>query len=473
LRACLLCLPLVFALTDCSSSKSGSPAGSNGGNGSASDAGPGGAGPKLNLGFDWNGVVGTGQSLSVGSTPITTTSQPYNNLKLSLGSVTVPPWDPNNATFSLVPLVEPIRPIGSGYPRPYPGNIWGETPHSAMGNQITALVKAASPDKDYITVHTVVGESGQGMVALKKQTAVDGGAGGAGATDATTGNTGRAYAATLFEASAITRLAQAAGKTYGIGAIVMTHGETDSGSSTYKDELVQLLADYNAELSAITGQTQKIPMYLSQQHAYPNTAANKGQRPVANQVQWQLGVDHKDDFVCVGPQYQYQGNANKDGVHLSTLGYQMLGEKNAQVYYERVVLGHDWQPLQPTTVERNGRVVTVHFNVPVPPLNWDETLDAPAITEWVNGRGFELSYGGVAVAIDSVAINGDAVDITAAADLSAGVVVAYAMADQGVQLKAASYSVRWGQLRDSDPFVGLTSAQANPNYCVSFQISVP
>ncbi len=41
------------------------------------------------------------------------------------------------------------------------GNIWGETPHAAMGNQITALVKAASPASDYITVHTVVGESGQ------------------------------------------------------------------------------------------------------------------------------------------------------------------------------------------------------------------------------------------------------------------------------------------------------------------------
>ena len=54
-------------------------------------------------------------------------------------------------------------------------------------------------------MHTVVGESGQGIVALQKDQ------GDAGAT----GSTGRAYAATLFEVSAITRLAQKAGKSYG------------------------------------------------------------------------------------------------------------------------------------------------------------------------------------------------------------------------------------------------------------------
>jgi hypothetical protein len=454
-------LPLVFALVHCSSSKENSPSNGNSADASAPEASPGDDAGTANA-WDWNGVVGTGQSLAVGTTPITSTTQPYNNLKLSLGGATVPPWEPNNPAFSMVPLVEPIRTGQSGFPSPYPGNIYGETPHSAMANQITFLAKNAAPDSDYVTVHTVVGESGQGIVALKKQ------------TGDTSGTTGRAYAATLFEAAAIARLAQAAGKHYGMSVIVMTHGETDSGSSTYQDELIQLLSDYNADLAAITGQTRRIPMYLSQQHAYPNGAASMGQRPVANQVQWQLGVTHKDDFVCVGPQYQYPGHGNGDGVHLSALGYQMLGEKNAQVYYERVVLGNDWQPLQPTSVERNGRVVTVHFHVPVPPLNWDETLDAPVISDWVNGRGFELRGVSTRIAIESVAINGDSVEITAGADLPAtGLMVGYALSSQGVQMKAASFSVRWGQLRDSDTFAGSTSGKPNPNYGVSFELPVP
>jgi hypothetical protein len=36
-----------------------------------------------------------------------------------------------------------------------------------------------------------------------------------------------------------------------------------------------------------------------------------------------------------------------------------------------------------------------------------------------------------------------------------------------------STSVRWGQLRDSDPFVGATTNKANPNYCVAFEMPVP
>ena len=195
--------------------------------------------------WDWVGVVGTGQSLSVGDPPIISTTQPYHNLKLSLGSAIVPgaganPWDPTIPGLSMVPLVEPIRTLATGYPAPYPANVYGETPHSSMANQITALLKAASPAADYITVHTVVGESGQGIVALNPQ------------AGSTTGTIGRAYAATLFEAAAITRLAKAAGKTYGIGVIVMTHGETDSGSSTYKNDLIQLLGKYNNDLAAIT-----------------------------------------------------------------------------------------------------------------------------------------------------------------------------------------------------------------------------
>ncbi|MBN2197526.1 MAG: dockerin [Polyangiaceae bacterium] len=408
--------------------------------------------------WDWVGIVGTGQSLAVGTTPITSTTQPYNNLMLSLGEATVPPWDAaSDPTLEMVPLVEPLRSLHRGYPAPYPGNLFGETPHSAMANALTFLAKCPDPTLDFITVHTVVGESGQGMVALEKQ------------TGDSTGETGRAYAATLFEAEAITRLAAEAGKTYGIGAIVMTHGETDNGSSGYKNQLLTLWTDYNADLAAITGQTATIPMYLSQQHAYPNEGV--GGRPLVNTVLWELGVEHPGDFVVTGPKYQYPGN--DDGVHLAVEGYQALGEKTAQVYYERTVLGRDWQPLQPTSAERDGRVVTVHFNVPVPPLRWDEGLDAPLIAEWANGRGFELRNGSFRRQIESVAIVGDTVEITAAEDLPAsGLMVAYALSSQGGQMTTASFAVRWGQLCDSDLFVGSTTGLPNPNYGISFEMPV-
>jgi len=152
----------------------------------------------------------------------------------------------------------------------------------------------------------------------------------------------------------------------------------------------------------------------------------------------------------------------------------MLGEKTAQVYYERAVLGHDWQPLQPTGVERSGRVVTVHFHVPVPPLNFDTTFDAPAITEWKNGQGFELRSASSNITITSVEIVGNDVKITASSDLpTSGLFVGYALTSQGVQLKNHSKAVRWGMLRDSDTFAGATTQQVNPNYGVSFELPVP
>ena len=449
------------------------------GSGGATGGSGGGSVAVAKPSFDWIGVVGSGQSLSVGTTPAALTTQPYNNLMLALNGATVPgtgtdPWDPGVSGLTMVPLVEPVRALETAYPSPYPGNIYGETPHAAMANEITRFVKAASAGADYVTVHTIVGESGQGIVALVKE-----------APGGDTGTTGRAYAATIFEAGAITRLAKAAGKSYGVGVVVMTHGETDCSNATYGDSLVQLLSDYNADLSAITGQSYKIPMYLSQQHGCPGApacTASTDLRPLANDQEWQLGVQHKGDFVCTGPKYQYPAHSDGDGIHLNVTGYELLGEKTAEIYYQRAVLGQDWQPLAPTGVSRNGRVVTVQFHVPVEPLNWDTTFDAPKITAWANGKGFELftatsstvASSSTNIIISSVAISGDAVQITASADLpTSGLYVGYALTKQGKQSSNHAKAVRWGQLRDSDPFVGGTTKQANPNYAVSFSLPVP
>jgi lysophospholipase L1-like esterase len=459
-------LVAVLAVAVLGCSNSGKPAvtagGGNGGAGGAQGGGGsphGGGGTTTNKpAWDWVGIVGTGQSLSVGAngTPLTQTSQPYDNLELDLGTATVPPYDPASTQLSVVPLVEPIRRLANSYPSAYPRNVYGETPHTAMANEITALFKAAG-GLDYVTVHTVVGESGQGMDVIDKS-----------ATD--TGTTGHAYAATLFEASALTRLAKAAGKTYGIGAIVITHGETDTGNATYGNALYRLQQDYNTDLKALTGQTATIPMFVSQQHSTPSGA---GTRSASTLAQWRVGIDHPGDLVCSGPKYQYPYSS--DGVHLVAKGYDELGEKYAEVYNERVVLGHDWQPLQPTGITKSGRVVTVTFHVPAPPLVWDDAMPAPhqtANTAWASGRGFEVVSGTTAIAIDSVAISGDTVAINCSTDLPSGAItVRYASTSDGVMMPNGTW--RWGHLRDSDPLVGATTKAALPNYCVAFEMSVP
>jgi hypothetical protein len=411
-------------------------------------------GTAVHMPWDWSGVIGTGQSLAVGDhgRPLKSTNQPYGNLKLSTGKL---PWpvDPNDTNLVMTPLVEPVGRLASSYPSSWPDNISGETPHSAMANQISALVLAAS-GRDFIGVHGEVGENGQCMTFLKKN-----------ATPR--GANGRSYEAALIETKAIARLAKAAGKTYGVGAIIVTHGECDAGNFNYENDLYNLWLDFNTDLPVITGQSQKIQMIVSQQNAVNDRSAS-------TLAQWKVGVDHAADIVCSGPKYQYP---SAEGIHLTVDGYQQLGEKYGQVYYQRVVLGNPWQPLQPTSVQREGALITVHYHVPVPPLAWEDTFQAPhqSIAEWKQGRGFEVSTSsGSRVAIDSVAIAGDAVLISCASDPGPDARVGYAMIGERPRMSAPfDGTFRWGQLRDSDPFQGAVSKKAQPNYGVAFEMSVP
>src|SRR4051812_12222495 len=90
----LACASALFAFA-CTQTESKSPALS--------------AAPKPHIAWDWTGIIGTGQSLGVGQNgrPIASTTQPYNNMKLSTGNLQWP-IDPNNDALKLVPLTEPI-----------------------------------------------------------------------------------------------------------------------------------------------------------------------------------------------------------------------------------------------------------------------------------------------------------------------------------------------------------------------------
>jgi hypothetical protein len=405
-----------------------------------------------NVPWDWNGDVGTGQSLAVGQggSPVKATTQPYHNLKLSTGNL---PWqiDPTNSALAMVPLIEPIGRMATNYPSSWPTNISGETYHSCMGNEITALVQTAS-GKDFIGVQGEFGENGQCMTYLKKNAVQS-------------GVNGRAYAATLIEVTAITRLAKAAGKTYGVGAISILHGECDAGNASYESDLHQLWSDYNTDIPAITGQTQKIQMLVSQQNSTNDRAAS-------TLAQWKVGVDYPGSIVCIGPKYQYP---SVDGTHLTTDGYEPLGEKFGEVYYQRIIMGNNWQPLAPDTATRSGSVITVRFHVPVAPLVWETTFPAahPTIAEWKNGKGFEVRTASGRVTINSVAISGDSVQITCASTVAAGTFVDYALTAEPTRMSTPFAGLtRWGQLRDSDPFVGAITKKAQPNYCVAFELTV-
>jgi len=252
---------------------------------------------------------------------------------------------------------------------------------------------------------------------------------------------------------------------------VLTHGESDAQNPAYEAGLGALLEDYNSDLLLITAQGRRVPLLLTQQSSCPTEPGAVAGSALAA---LQACRAHPGEIVCAGPRYQY-GYA-VDGVHLDTLGYDRLGEKYGQVYFERVVLARDWRPLSPLALQRSGDSISVEFHVPVPPLVWDEALPPPHASPspphaWAKGRGFELLADGMPVAIDSVEIVGARVNIRAGSAPPGKLVVRYAATASAAPRSKGTW--RWGQLRDSDPFVGATTRTPQPNYAVTFELSLP
>ncbi len=418
------------ATTSAAATTSGS---GGGGASSASSGGTGGGGPTIMPApFDWVGIVSTGQSLSVGATgtPVVSTTQPYHNLMLSDASPD-PKYDGQGDMLSLVPLTAPMRPATSVS---YPGNIAGETPSEGTSNQISALTLARG-GFDTVSVATNIGESGQSITVIEK------------------GGTGKAYAATLYEGAAIKALAAQQGKSFGYGAILLTHGETDANDANYQAQITKLRDDYNADLKALTGQKQDIPMLISQQGTFPQEANTYAQSTLA---EWQLGVTAPEKFLCVGPKYQYE--YSPDHVHFPAAQYRRLGEKYAEVYVRAILMKEPWAPLQPTTVSRSGAVITVDFHVPDPPLAWEETISPPhqeIAKAWAAGRGFEVADSTGPLTIADVAIKGTSVIVTlTASPTGQSLALSYAMIQDKSGYSGGTDNGRRGQLRDSDPFIG-------------------
>ncbi len=399
--------------------------------------------------FDWVGIIGTGQSNAVGvtATSLISTVQPFNNGKLvDNGPDPKYPLSGGTPNYSIVPLTEKIRETsagsGPGYTdSSYPNNLVGETPHSGMANEITTLFKKRT-SLDYLTLHSAVGWSGRPLAMIDKASG------------------SRSYNAGLAEARAFKTLAAAAGKTFGYGAVVLTHGESDAISSNgeYAAALKVFIDDYNTDLKAITGQTRDIPMLLTQQSA----TAVLGSSAIQS---WNAALAYPQRIVCVGPKYQYA--YSPDGLHFPAPGHRRMGEKYAEVFDLVVNQNKVWKPVQPKSAARLGSSIVVEFDVPNPPLEWDTTLPLPhqsTNTSWAKGRGFEVRDStNAALAISDVTISSPtSVTITLSKTVPAGVTVSYAtVADSASGNHGGAADGFIGQLRDSDTLVGYDEEAIN------------
>lgn len=258
-------------------------------------------------------------------------------------------------------------------------------------------------------------------------------------------------------------LASAAGVKYAVRAVTAIHGESDHyggqfpldrtdgapGTITnYAQALLEWQRDYDASIRAITGQTEPVPLFISQMANWNDTLHSE--IPLR---QLEAHVSAPGKVVVIGPTYQlpYAG----DCIHFTNDGERQLGEYFGKAY-QRVLSGGIWEPVRPKSVTAAGNVLTVRFQVPKPPLVLDTTL----VTD-PGSFGFEVADGaGAALAITKVELAGpDAVTITLAGAIATGARLRYAYTAQPQTCPGPTTGPR-GNLRDSD------TSPSNGNYAL-------
>jgi hypothetical protein len=395
--------------------------------------------------FDINHVLSTGQSNSVahGGIPPLTASQPFSNLMFDVGVMTSGTCEKEGCRVyqtpsSFAPLVE-----GDSFWWPV------ETMSSGLGNEAAMLARTKEAKASHAVLVSLAGRNGLTYWCLRK--------GGCNYTDPTYVN---AFAESMMEVSSAKALAAAAGKSYVVRLVTSIHGESDDygyavgtqefpldGSdgtyralADYSDALVEWQRDYEAGVKAITGQSQPVPLLISQFSGW-----NDAPTSAVTQFQYEAHLKAPGKVVLVAPGYPLTYAA--DCRHYDNNGERRLGEYFGKAYARIILEGLPWEPLRPSTVTHAGNVVTAKFLVPVPPL----VLDTELVTN-PGAYGFDaVDPAGNAIAVTGVALSGpDTVTVTLATTPSAGARLRYAFAGIPHTCVGPTVGPR-GNLRDSDP----------------------
>jgi hypothetical protein len=459
------------------------------GNGSSNEGDPESSGPKTGPGngndpetpavpyvdFSVNHVLVTGQSNSVSNSgvPVLSTTQPYANLMFDTGVMPMNQCDGNGCgafepPTSFVPLVEGDRFFD------YPV----ETASAGIANEITFLAKeryqgvVAALPKDHSVLVSLHGRSGNTYWCLRK-----GGCNYKGGYLAP-------YEQAMMEVAAAKRIAEGMNRSYVVRAVATIHGESDhysytegsqefplAGSDgtpgkiqTYADALLEWQADYETGIKAITGQTQTVPLFVSQISGW-----NDAQYSKVAEFQLDAHVRSQGKVVLIGPAYHLALDQN-DCRHFTSDGQRRLGEYFAKVYARVIFEGRPWEPVRPKNVTRDGAVLDVQFHVPSPPL----VIDTERVAEAASyGFDYTDASGAAAPKIASVAVTGpDTVRIRlASAPTASGGHLTYAQNQAPLSCIGTPRGAR-GNLHDSDTTPSKDGYDLH-NWAVTFDVAVP
>lgn len=431
---------------------------------------------------DINHILSTGQSNSVsnGGNPFITDRQTLGNYMFDTGVMTGGGCDDGQGCTqyqtpsSLVPLIE-----GDSF-----FNFATETMSAGLGNQVTFLASGYG-----LTHHTMVslhGRSGNTYWCLRK----------GGCSYGQQNMAGTPYvipfADGMRQVTDGKRLAAAIGKSYVVRAVTAIHGESDhyhqptdptesefafltksDGSNTpvgtYADGMIEWQRDYESSVKAITGQSESVPLFISQMSTYTD-----GPYSLVAQHQLEAHVRAPGKVILVGAGYPLPFAG--DCLHYTAHSQRWLGAYFAKAYASTVLKCKPFSPLRPATIRMEGaNTAVVKFVVPVKPMVFDTTRVAT-----VNNYGFNYSDDSNTATINNVALlSADEVRITfSAPPTGANRKIHYAQNGQAGNICPGPTNGNRGNLRDSDPTVAFHhDASDRPyelfNWAVHFSMPVP
>lgn len=313
-------------------------------------------------------ILGSGQSLCMGSTSPAVTLQPptanrlltiQDGVRLTTDSDTLAPG-----------MVAPFKPMVA--------KNW-ETPVVQMTAQLNRLRGLPANAATLTSVH---GRGGVGITNLWKGT--------------------QPYANLITAVTAAKAECDRLGYGYQVPFIDWIHGENDRNSAAglYTSRLIQMQADYETDIQAISGQPEGVPVLLDQ---ISNWTAYDGAESLVPFEQLQIALDNPTKFLCAGPKYWAQTSA--DGIHLPSQNSMRLGAIHEQPA-KAIIEGCSWLPTHCTSAVRNGATVALQFHTPCGPLvsdtvnvtdpgNWgirwmDDSMSATVIRVQLKGDNIVL-----------------------------------------------------------------------------------
>tara|TARA_R110001592_G_C13193003_1_gene753591 strand:- start:45509 stop:47092 length:1584 start_codon:yes stop_codon:yes gene_type:complete len=248
-------------------------------------------------------------------------------------------------------------------------------------------------------------------------------------------------------------------------AVTNIHGEQDglNNNTTYAADLNEWQLDFDADIKAITGQVEDVPMYICQTASGSGYGFNGGITQLTFPTPLEQLEAHETyaNVILVCPKYHL---AYADHSHIKNISQRILGE-----YYAKAIKqGISYEPLRPNTITPVGSTIVIDFVGGVGSLVLD-TSNVIAATS----SGFSYSDGS-GNTISSVAVTGASqVTITLSGAVGTSAVIAYAYHNGvgGADNQVAGLGDR-GNLRDSNTDVSSYNSVPLYNWCVIFRKAV-